>query len=89
MGLYEMIDEAMAFELGVDVEIYIDVIENKCTLEEADLILDIIWKEGDIEEAKQLFNKIKNKNDNTTINQKRDHHQIRWCSSRQENYHRR
>jgi len=61
MGLYEMIDEAMAFELGVDVETYIDVIENKCTLEEADLILDIIWKQGDIEEAKQLFNKAKNK----------------------------
>ena len=68
MGLYEMIDEAMAFELGVDVETYIDVIENKCTLEEADVILDIIWKQGDIEEAKQLFNKAKNKNDITTIN---------------------
>ena len=62
MGLYEMIDEAMAFELGVDVETYIDVIENKCTLEEADLILDIIWKQGDIEEAKRLFNQVKNKN---------------------------
>ena len=62
MGLYEMIDEAMAFELGVDVETYIDVIENKCTLEEADAILDIIWKKGDIEEAKQLFNQAKNKN---------------------------
>ena len=61
MGLYEMIDEAMAFELGVDIETYIDVIENKCTLEEADLILDIIWKQGDIEEAKQLFNQAKNK----------------------------
>jgi len=68
MGLYEMIDEAMAFELGVDVETYIDVIENKCTYEEADAILDIIWKKGDIEEAKQLFNKAKNKNDITTIN---------------------
>jgi hypothetical protein len=61
MGLYEMIDLAMAFELGVDIETYIDVIENKCTLEEADLIIDIIWKEGDIEEAKQLFNQAKNK----------------------------
>jgi hypothetical protein len=61
MGLYEMIDEAIAFELGVDVETYVDVIENKCTLEEADLIIDIIWKEGDIEEAKQLFNQAKNK----------------------------
>jgi hypothetical protein len=61
MGLYEMIDEAMAFELGVDVETYIDVIENKCILEEADAILDIIWKKGDIEEAKRLFNQAKNK----------------------------
>lgn len=68
MGLYEMIDEAMAFELGVDVETYIDVIENKCTYEEADAILDIIWKQGDIEEAKRLFNQAKNKNDITTIN---------------------
>ena len=68
MGLYEMIDEAMAFELGVDVETYIDVIENKCTYEEADAILDIIWKEGDIEEAKRLFNQAQNKNDITTIN---------------------
>jgi hypothetical protein len=68
MGLYEMIDEAIAFELGVDVETYVDVIENKCTLEEADAIIGIIWEKGDIEEAKQLFNKAKNKNDITTIN---------------------
>jgi hypothetical protein len=61
MGLYEMIDLAMANELGVDVETYIDVIENKCTLEEGDAILDIIWKKGDIEEAKRLFNQVKNK----------------------------
>jgi hypothetical protein len=50
----------MAFELKVDVETYVDVIENKCTVEEADFIIDIIWNEGNIEEAKQLFNKIKN-----------------------------
>lgn len=62
MGLYEMIDEAIAFELGVDVETYVDVIENKCTLEGADAILDIVWKQGDIEEAKRLFNQAKNKN---------------------------
>ena len=61
MGLYEMIDLAMANELGVDIETYIDVIENKCTIEEADAIIDIIWKQGNIEEAKQLFNKAKNK----------------------------
>ena len=62
MGLYEMIDLAMANELGVDIETNIDVIENKCTLEEADAIIDIIWKQGDIEEAKRLFNQVKNKN---------------------------
>jgi hypothetical protein len=61
MGLYEMIDEAIAFELGVDVETYVDVIENKCSYEEADAILDIIWKQGDIEEAKRLFNQVKNR----------------------------
>ena len=68
MGLYEMIDEALAFELGVNVETYVDVIENKCTLEEADAIIDAIWTKDDIEEAKQLFNQAQNKNDNTTIN---------------------
>ena len=68
MGLYEMIDEALAFELGVNVETYVDVIENKCTLEEADAIIDAIWTKDDIEEAKQLFNQAKNKNDITTIN---------------------
>jgi hypothetical protein len=61
MGLYEMIDEALAFELGVNVETYVDVIENKCTLEEADAIIDAIWTKDDIEEAKQLFNKAKNR----------------------------
>jgi hypothetical protein len=61
MGLYEMIDEAIAFELGVNVETYVDVIENKCTLEEADAIIDAIWTKDDIEEAKRLFNQAKNK----------------------------
>lgn len=62
MGLFEMIDEALAFELGVDVETYVDVIENKCTVEEADAIIGAIWSEDDIEEAKRLFNQAKNKN---------------------------
>jgi hypothetical protein len=61
MEFYEMIDLAIAFELGVDIETYIDVIENKCTLEEADAIIDIIWKQGNIEEAKRLFNQVKNR----------------------------
>ena len=61
MGLYEMIDEALAFELGVDVETYVDVIENKCTLEEADAIIDAIWSQDNIKEAKRLFNQAKEK----------------------------
>jgi hypothetical protein len=55
MGLYEMMDEAMAQELGVDIETYCDVIENKCSYEEADLIITNIFSETNIEEAKQLF----------------------------------
>jgi hypothetical protein len=57
MGLYDMMDEAMAQELGVDLETYIHVIEDLCTYEEADFIVDNIWQEdGDIDAAKQLFN---------------------------------
>jgi hypothetical protein len=57
MGLYDMMDEAMAIELGVDLNTYIHVIEDVCTLEEADFIIDNIWQEdGDIDAAKQLFN---------------------------------
>lgn len=57
MGLYDMMDEAMATELGVDLNTYIHVIEDLCTLEEADFIIDNMWQEdGDIDAAKQLFN---------------------------------
>ena len=57
MGLYDMMDEAMATELGVDLNTYIHVIEEICTLEEADFIIDNIWQEdGDIDAAKRLFN---------------------------------
>lgn len=57
MGLFDMMDEAMATELGVDLKTYIHVIEDLCTYEEADFIIDNIWQEdGDINAAKQLFN---------------------------------
>jgi hypothetical protein len=56
IGLFEMIDDAFAKELGVDLETYIDVIENKCTFEEADFIVDQLFNEGDVDAAKQLFN---------------------------------
>lgn len=54
-GLYDMMDEAMTTELGVDLNTYIHVIEDVCTLDEADFIIDNMWQEdGDID-AKQLF----------------------------------
>jgi hypothetical protein len=55
-GVFEMMDEAFAQELGVDVETYIDVIENKCTMEEAGFIIDQLFNEGDVEAAKEMFN---------------------------------
>ena len=57
MNLFELMDEAMAQALGVKVETYIDVIENKCTAEEAAFIVDTIWEENEhLEDAKKLFN---------------------------------
>ena len=57
MGLYDFMDEAIATELGVDLDIYIHVIEDVCTLDEADFIIDNIWQEnGNIGAAKDLFN---------------------------------
>jgi hypothetical protein len=56
MGLYDLMDEAMATELGVDLNTYIYIIEDVCTLEEADFIIDNIWQEHDVEAARQLFN---------------------------------
>ena len=45
MDLFEMLDEAFAVKLGVDLETYIDVIENKCNDEEADFIIDQLFNE--------------------------------------------
>jgi hypothetical protein len=57
-GLYNLIDDAMAQELGVDVITYIEVIDKKCTEEEATFIIDTIMDEDEvnIEKAKALFN---------------------------------
>jgi hypothetical protein len=54
--LFELMDDAFADELGVDLETYVDVIENRCTFEEADFIIDQLFNEGDIDVAKQMFN---------------------------------
>ena len=58
VGLYDMMDMAIAGELGVDVEVYIDIIE-KCTEEEANFIILTIMEEDqdNIEKAKEMFNK--------------------------------
>lgn len=57
-GLWDMMDYAIAGELGVDVEVYIDIIE-KCTEEEANfIIMTILDEDADsIEKAKEMFNK--------------------------------
>jgi len=58
IGLYDMMDMAIAGELGVDVEVYIDIIE-KCTEEEANFIITTILEEDqdNLEKAKEMFNK--------------------------------
>ena len=58
IGLWDMMDMAIAGELGVDVEVYIDIIE-KCTEEEANFIILAIMEEDadNIEKAKEMFNK--------------------------------
>ena len=57
-GLFDMMDYAIAGELGVEVETYIDIIE-KCTEEEANFIILTIMDENadNLEKAKQMFNK--------------------------------
>lgn len=57
-GLYNLMDEAMAQELGLDLKTYIEVIDKKCTEEEATFIINTIMDEDEvnIEKAKALFN---------------------------------
>jgi hypothetical protein len=61
-GLFDMMDMAIAGELGVDVEVYIKIIDHKCTEEEANfIILAILEEDADnIEKAKEMFNKYLN-----------------------------
>lgn len=61
MGLFDMFDDILATALGVDVETYIDVIENKCTEEDATEIINTLLDSEDrpeeIEKARALFSK--------------------------------
>ena len=54
-GFYDLMDMGMADALGVDVETYIEVIEDRCTMEEATLIFNGIWFEEDETTARALF----------------------------------
>jgi hypothetical protein len=45
MGLYDFMDAAIAEDLGVDVEVYVEVIENKCTHWEATFIIGAMFDE--------------------------------------------
>ncbi len=57
-GLYNLMDDTMAQGLGVEVKTYIEVIEKKCTEEEATFFINTIMDEDatNIEKAKVLFN---------------------------------
>ena len=61
-GLWDMMDYAIAGELGVDVETYIKIIDGKCTEEEANFIILTIMEEDEdnLEKAKEMFNKYLN-----------------------------
>lgn len=58
-GLFDMMDYAIAGELGVDVETYIKIIDINCTEEEANFIILTIMEEDqdNLEKAKEMFNK--------------------------------
>ena len=57
-GLYNLIDDAMGQELVVDLKTYIEIIDKKCTEEEATFIINTIMDQdtANIEKAKALFN---------------------------------
>lgn len=59
VGLWDMMDMAIAEELGVDLDTYVEVIEHKCTKEDRDsIILAVLGDDVDkIKVAKENFNK--------------------------------
>ncbi len=57
--MYDMFDEAIAQELGVSKEEYIEKIES-CSIELCDQIINLVFTEipEDLIKAKELFNNI-------------------------------
>jgi hypothetical protein len=62
IGVFDMVDQGIAQELGVPVEEYINVIEN-CSYWEAYYIVTVIWNErvDKYEKAKEVYNNCKEK----------------------------
>lgn len=60
-GLFDMMDQIIADSLGVDVEKYIEIIETKCSEEDATIIIMTLLESEDkpeeIAKAKEIFNK--------------------------------
>jgi hypothetical protein len=58
-GLWDMMDMAIAEELGVDVKTYIRIVERECTEEESSFIIMTVMEEDteNLEKAKAIFNK--------------------------------
>ena len=61
-GFYDLMDEIVAVGLGVPVESYINIIETKCTEEDAAFIIMTIIDEDEdnLDKAKETFNKYLN-----------------------------
>jgi len=59
IGLFDIFDQTLAASLGVDIETYIDVIENKCTEDDATAIIMTLLDSEDnpdeIAKAKAIF----------------------------------
>jgi hypothetical protein len=55
--VFDWLDQSVAEELEVDVEIYCDIIENKCTYSEAKFIIlaSMSGREDKIIKAKELI----------------------------------
>jgi hypothetical protein len=65
-GLFDLMDCMVADELGVDVEVYIKIIERDCTHWESTFIILAMLEEGNEtrkEKGRKIFNQYVNKED--------------------------
>lgn len=59
IGVFGIMDQLIAEQLNVDLETYINIIDGKCTDEEATFIITAILgdNEDDVSKAQEMFNK--------------------------------